>query len=47
MTSEMPLTSKAKAAFLTGSGTSVEAESKVISPPLALVFSSVELSLAN
>ena len=38
---------KAKAAFLTCSGTSVEAESKVISPPLALVFSSVELSLAN
>ncbi|CKH62286.1 Uncharacterised protein [Streptococcus pneumoniae] len=47
ITSETPSTSKAKAAFLTCSGTSVEAESKVISPPFSFVFSSVELSLAN
>ena len=47
ITSEIPSTLRAKAAFLTTSGNSVDAESKVISPPFAFVFSSVELSLAN
>ena len=47
ITSEIPSTLRAKVAFLTTSGNSVDAESKVISPPFAFVFSSVELSLAN
>ena len=47
ITSDTPSTSSAKAAFLTAAGNSVDAESNVISPPFAFVFSSVELSLAN